>query len=741
MNETAASLDTPKDAGEGPSGVHRRWMLALDLASREEEDWRKAGQSVVDTYRDEQEYKPNQRKGTSRFNILWSNVEIMRPSLYSNTPRPDVRRRYRDADPIGKEVAETIERALMYSIDAYDFDHVMELAVLDYLLPGRAVTRIRYNPTYSGEGEAREVVDEAVVCEPVPWRRFRRGPALTWNDVPWIAFEHLLTRDELKDKFGAIGGKIPLDVEIKGTEDKEEESSIFRRGRVWEIWDKDTRQVIYIAPEHKDGPIKTEDDPLQLRRFFPIPRPLYAVETSDSLVPIEEYRLYRDQAEELDQITHRIRRVVSAIKARGIYDATLSEMSRILESDDNELIPSEGAQNILAQTGTLERHIWMLPVDKLGQVLAVLYEQREAIKQTIYEITGLSDILRGATNAQETLGAQQLKAQTGSLRLQRRQRDVQRYARDILEIKAEIMVEQFDPATLSAMTGKQILPEMVELVRNERLREYRIDIETDSTIAADQQADAENITKLLTGITQYMEGVGPAVMSGMLPKDAAVSLLVSAVRRFKMGREVEDKLEGMLEQQPQQGPTQEEIAQMQEQIRAQVEQEMQAERETVKAEATKVQAERTGLQTQQQTAQQGVAMERKSLEVERARFDLDKQAATLEVKAMLQDLEKRTAALETLEQRVQMVIDKAEMRGSEVEGREGEAEERETKLSDAGKQIQEMVEGIAKLAEAIGKQSEDNEVQKQMLAALTAPKELVRDAQGRPVGVRTKLNG
>ena len=47
----------------------------------------------------------------------------------------------------------------------------------------------------------------------------------------------------------------------------------------------------------------------------------------------------------------------------------------------------------------------------------MLYQQREQIKAVIYELTGLSDIARGASKASETLGAQQLKSQWGSIRL------------------------------------------------------------------------------------------------------------------------------------------------------------------------------------------------------------------------------------------------------------------------------------------------------------------------------------
>ena len=64
---------------------------------------------------------------------------------------------------------------------------------------------------------------------------------------------------------------------------------------------------------------------------------------------------------------------------------------------------------------------------------------RKQIIEDIYQIMGLSDIMRGATDPQETLGAQQLKSQYGSSRIRDKQGEMVRMARDIEEIIAEIM--------------------------------------------------------------------------------------------------------------------------------------------------------------------------------------------------------------------------------------------------------------------------------------------------------------
>lgn len=601
VKAASATLETPEDAGQGKAGDVKRWLMAIHLSDKEEKNWRENVVHVLKRYRQEQNTQDYyERTQSNRFNILWSNTEVMRPVLYNSTPAPDVRRRFRDKDPVGKQSSEIIERGLAYTLDAYDFDHTMEMGVLDVLLPGRAVVRVKYDPTIEtvtpepempeAEGFDElgnpffptdelgeiamiqpepydEITDQSLTCELVHWDDFRRGPGKKWSDVPWIAFRLLLTKTEVENQFsGEIANKLKYEYEPEEDKKDEEDYDLFKRALVWEIWDKDERKVKFIAPCYKGAPIKEEDDPLSLQDFFPIPRPLYAVESSDSLVPIEPYRLYKDQADELDKVTRRIDKLVDGLKVRGIYDSTLGVMERLMNEGDNILLPaSDEALILLQQGGSLDKAIWMMPIERQAQVLLQLYQQRDQIKQTIYEITGLSDIIRGSTDPNETLGAQQLKAQTGSQRLRRLQREVQRFARDILRIKAEIISEHFQPEVLEMMTGQQVTPEIVELLRSDVLREYRIDIETDSTVLADEQADQEALTKILDGITRYVSAVGPVVQQGFIQPQVAVDLLGVVLRRFKLGRKMEDMLDEASEelqgQQPKKDPKEDAEAQ------------------------------------------------------------------------------------------------------------------------------------------------------------------------------------
>jgi hypothetical protein len=614
-----ATIETPQDIEKNPAGVVRRWLLELKLADKREADWRKKAQKAWDRYRQKDAKKHS-------FNILWSNTETLRPAIYNSLPSPDVRRRYKDADPIGKACSEVLARSLEYGLDTTDFDAQIKETVLDLLLPGRGVARVRYVPSLRQvgvsaethtegaeqheaggealEGDSEELEWEQTPIEHVQWDDFRMGAGKEWCEVPWIAFRHRMTREELIAKFPECGEVIPLDSTDDSDVKAEQDSTVqdmFKTAEVWEIWNKDTREVIFIASGYKEAPCLTLSDPLNLQGFWPTPRPLYAIEDSASTVPVPLYELYREQADELDRLTYRINKLVDGLKLRGVYDATISEMSEVMKGQDNDLIAAKDVTRLLETKGGLASAIWFMPIEQAASVLTVLYQQREAAKQVIYEITGISDILRGATNASETATAQQIKANWGSSRLKRLQAEVSRYIRDLLRIQAEIIGERFQPETLATMTGLQFMTaeqkqqammqaqgqptpqlppswdEIIAVLRDDKQRTFKVDVETDSTVAASVESDMQGLKDVLGAIAQTMQAFGPAVQQGALPVEAVKEILLTITRRAKMGNAVEDALDKIQQPKPQQGEQQQpdhsvEVEQVKQQAETQREQ-------------------------------------------------------------------------------------------------------------------------------------------------------------------------
>jgi hypothetical protein len=770
MSDSASeAYEDREDAGKDDAGLARLWLDSITLARKNEEAWRKAAGEARDRYRGDKENQQGKK-----FNILYANTQITLPAIYNSTPIPDVRRRFGDADAIGKVAAQVLERSLSYSFDAYDFGGNMRSVVFDSVLAGRGVPRVRYEPSFEEteeeqQEEAEEYAEEAAqpaaprivfqkVClEHVNWQDFIIGPGRKWEEVPWIGFEHRLTRDELENRFGDLGATMPLDIITDDARarnsDPRDVPDVFKRGTVYEIWDKEEREVLFVAPSLPSKILKRVDDPLGLQDFWPMPRPIYDVVDSGSLVPVVPYSLYKDQAEELDHVTRRIDKLVEQCRYRGLRAADIAEFESLAKARDGEFIAVENAMQF-ADRG-LDKAIWHAPLETLVSVIVQLMQHREALKATIYEITGLSDIVRGASVASETATAQQIKAQFGSIRIQDRQAEVQRMARDAVRLMAELIGEKFEPETLGLMTGidlpqaqqklmaqqaamkaqqagqpvppeiEQVLSvpswdEVLQVLRSDAMRGYRVDIETDSTVQADVARLKTNAAEFVQGFGGFIQAVGPAVQAGAMPMDVVADLLTAFARNFKLGRQAEDALERMGKIAAQPAPQQDQGA------------------------AAEAQAE-----------QQRVAMEMqvKQAEVQaKAQLEQDKLALEAQRMAMEAQIKEREIAIQEAELALKAQVENARLQDGQIARAEGRKDamvsEREAMMNESEAKMRELAAALAAVGQRLEamqqQQASTSQMQAQALAQLaasmSAPKRVVRGPDGRAMGVETVLN-
>ena len=499
-------IETRTDLGPAndDAAIFAYWMGQEAIAEKGERKWLKQAREIVKRYRDE---RPDSMATTHRFNILWSNVETLKPTLYARTPKPDVQRTFKDDDPVGLFAAELLQRCIEYSCEAHNhhFDTVMKAVVEDRLLPGRAVARVLYVPHYGdpivtpkGEDEesdddyeaedeqgaditspgdqdaagaatgdgadadeeepAREVTYEEAVGKYVFYEDYREGPARQWDEVPWVRFRAFLTRDQLTKRFGKKKGKkVNLDYEPKGMPDSTKTNppgDLFKKACVHEYWDRDQKRVVWIAPGTADLVLDKVDDPLRLPGFFPNPDPLLANSTNDKRIPVPDYIQYQDQARELDKITARIDKLTGALKVMGLYPgeekSTLQQL--IDEGTENRLIPVHDWQRLIDKGGIKDIIQWM-PIQQIAEVLIQLYNARDRTKAILYEITGMSDILRGQTSPVETKGAQDLKARFATRRIAPQQKAVADFACNLIKLKGAVIAEHFSPKTISMITG------------------------------------------------------------------------------------------------------------------------------------------------------------------------------------------------------------------------------------------------------------------------------------------------
>ena len=544
--------DTREDQ-EKLYGTARYWQREIDQASEFEKDWRDRGIRVVERYRDERDTGVVGPL-THRFNILWANTETLKGALFARMAQPDVRRRFNDGDTAARQVAIALERALLYGLDVYDSETPVRAALEDYLLPGRGVVWVVYEPIIIKEktkieikGEDVQILEEEEIerlgdqrCrfEYVHWQDYRESPSRRPEDAMWRARRHLFTREELVGRGFDHAEEVPLNW-MPEREDISDIDELYNRAEVWEIWDKVKRRRLFIATGYKDV-LADDDDPYTLENFFPCPTPLIAVRTNNTSIPVPEFTLYQDQADELDRITTRITFLIEGLKRRGVYDSSIPELAHLATATDNEFVPSDNFSN-LAQKGGLAGAFQTEDISAITQVLAGLYNQRNQVLQAMYEITGISDIIRGGgTKASESATAQQLKAQYGSMRLRLRQEDISKYIRDLFRIKAELIAENYEPEILERMTGVEITDEMVEIMRNDKLRSYQIDVETDSTVFADEEQIKRTRIEFANVMGGYLVQAIEATRAAPELTPIAFQILKFVSGAWKVGRQFED---------------------------------------------------------------------------------------------------------------------------------------------------------------------------------------------------------
>lgn len=571
MTDQSVPTDTSaarQESATPGAKMAQKWIGRIDRAERDMADYEWRCKNIRKLYTDEMRMIEGQPR-TRRFAILWSNEQTYLPALYARTPEPVVERRFKDEDQTALAVAECLQRSLSWTLDAGDFDHRMRQAVFDYVTYARGVAWVRYEPQFvkvpvppqdgmageadeSGEGgevsgEMEEQLEfERVAIDYVNHTDFVHPMARSWCEVSWVARRVYMTRRDLVLRFGKKGEAVPVTqqpAEVTG-QDGETARPPANKAAVYEIWDKTSRKVYFVCKNYTSDVLAVDEPYYQLDGFFPCPRPAYATLSTDSLVPIPDYVYYQDQAEEINELTAKIGVLSRSLRAVGFYsgeDATaLNQAFR--ETNTDILIPLAGWDEFKEGGGAGGVIEWV-PIDKVVAALKSCFETRQMLIQDVYQITGISDIVRGASDPNETATAQQIKAQFGSIRIRDRQAEVQRFARDLMRLAGEIIAERFQPETLQAMTGMQVSDEMLQLMRGNLMRTFRVDIETDSTIALDEQTEKEGAAEFITAVGGFLQQAIPAVQAAPQLLPMLVGMLMFLVRRYRAGRELESVIQ------------------------------------------------------------------------------------------------------------------------------------------------------------------------------------------------------
>lgn len=599
-----------------------KWGDRLEKAKKFRESYVNHGKKVYKLYKDKRD---DTAIGLKKANFFYSNVSILKESLFNSLPKPDVGRVQRGnfEDDTSRVAALIVSRALTYEIECMpNFEEAVTLAILDRLVPGIGQVWMRFDMSKEKKADdAGEEVEEPVkgteqICiDHVQWTDFIYGPAKKWSAVPWVGRNLHLTKEQIEERWGEDA--MALVSASNGTEYDSDASKAINQDTfdVWELWDKKTKKVYIYGGGEKC--IHEMDAPYKLKKFWPCPRPLIANVTSDEFVPVTDYHLAQDQYLVLNQIYARRNLIIQAIKVAGIYNAASMDIQRMMSSSENVLIPCDNWA-MMGENGGVKGQIEWFPVEQVALVLQHLNAEFEAAKAMLYEITGMSDIIRGASNQYETAQAQQIKAQFASVRMNAYQRDVSVFVRDSLRIVAEMVTQLYSDEKLQKIVGQLPQPDeayatpAIEVLRDDFMASYKVSIQANSLTQADWALEKTQRMEMVQTLGQMIQGVMAGAQAAPELAVLGVQMIKFAITGFKGASEFEGYIDQTLD----------------EMLRAQQEAKANPQPPKPSPEEQKAQGEMQKMQMEGQMAQQQFQMEQQA---EQARMEMEGQKMQAEM--------------------------------------------------------------------------------------------------------------
>ncbi|WP_026158632.1 hypothetical protein [Rhizobium leguminosarum] len=614
MDDEATTLPGGEQYDLAKVGAH--WQQELERGQRYFKSWIDRCTKIEKIYLQQ----ADQQSAKRRFPMLWANISVLQPAVYARVPQPVVERRFKDSQPVARMASELVERNLAFTADDADLDSLMRAVRDDFLLCARGTVWLRYEadfepldigvepsnaPELDMEGDnsgptPEQITDERVCMDYVHWSDFLHSPARRWKDVTWVARRVPMTDEEFDKRFPE--GRASLAANGAGSNhgtNQTERAQNEGKTYVWEIWCKSENYTVWIA-EGSPVALEVSEPPLKLTRFFPCPRPAFGTLSTSSLIPVPDYVYYQQQCDEIDMLTKRVNKLTDQLRLKVFYPSGDGSVSPAIEKamrpdNDTVMVPIPEWAAFTDKGGS--NAIVTLPIDEVQKVIVACIEVRKQLVEDVYQITGISDIVRGDTQASETATAQRIKSQWGSIRIRDRQAELARFARDIVNLAGEIICDQFQPETLMLVSGIQLptaaqkqqvemqmqqqqmaqqqaamraqqmgqpapppqppqlppemqkmmeqptIDEVVQLLRNDSVRGFRIDIETDSTIEPDEDAEKQRRMEFVQMVGGFMQQAGAIAQQTPMLVPVMVETLLFAARGFRAGRQLENTLE------------------------------------------------------------------------------------------------------------------------------------------------------------------------------------------------------
>lgn len=443
-----------------------------------------------------------------------------------------------------------------------------------------------------------ELHKERAILEVISIKDYRCGTASSPEEIPWMSKRCYLSREQAKKKFGEDSDLFDFNSypDSKATERKDK-PDYEGKAEIWEIWCKTTRSVYFLHEGGKEKFLRKQEPPVDYQDFWPFVI-IQANTKPDCITPFSDYAECEDLIIEAERLTTRIHYTIEFIRTNFAYDASMGDVIEKLVEGDLKGIPIQQSSAQRAK-GSLGDSLFFLPIDPYIKALQSLYEAREQTLGKLYESLACSDLLRGQSVAIKTATANNLESNYASLRFSVRREQVARFLTDGIKKIGEIIATKFQPETIYEMSFAEELVEelpdpppppmpmqppmmppgegmppdpsmmgqapmmpppppmpvdpfvkfldIYEILKSSAMRNFKLDIESDSLVELDQAADRAERVDAMTSAGGFLQQLEPLLKSAPSTAKFAKGMMRFVLRTYKAGKDIEGDLMGALD--------------------------------------------------------------------------------------------------------------------------------------------------------------------------------------------------
>jgi len=558
----------------------KRWIEGAKKAAKtHKEDSLAAWREFEHQPGKDEEVRKDDNK-TASYPIYWSSVKTIEPAYYARTPKVRAERSFEINDGPALTASKVVERLGKYLVRTSNFDSVMCAAVADFIHADKATTQVIYTadkqiidqpmmdmmgqPMMDESGapmvqQVEVATNKKITCAPVCYDEVLHTPeAKTQAEIKEIAYFFSMDEDEAERRFGEektrnVTWKLSKSFGEDKDADKNDIPGKYLEG--WEIHCKSSKRVYWFSDQYSEDLLDHKDDPNGLREFFPSPPFIIGSKPSKSLYPTPAYIHMRDSLRALHEQAYKVYDLINGIDPRVLVDGSQADLILALNTKGPKYIATQNLAAIV-EKGGLENVMMFVPVQELVNAIERLGSLEEKFKNNFYEWFGVPDILRGVSDPIETATAQDIKSTSAHDRFKFQKKQVAQLARDTIEMMVDMALNVMEDAEIAEITGAQYFdqidqqrfPEAMQLLKNDKARIVRVDIDTDSMSFQDQarlQAQANQaVQTVVTGlqtIAQMSSGDPTFIPTGL-------KALLVGLEHLEMGREFQDGIKGAVEE-------------------------------------------------------------------------------------------------------------------------------------------------------------------------------------------------